>query len=97
MTAWPPPDLGRLATSAEQLAERLTEPELRAQAFGLAAVIRQLGREQQREDERSEEANALAAAIEADDEDGAVAALPRLAAVDRAAVLPVDWSRVTSG
>jgi hypothetical protein len=97
VTAWPPPDLERLALSAEQLAERLTEPELRAQAFGLAAVIRQIGRETARDDERSEAATALSAAIAAEDEAGAVAALRRLAEIDLSAVLPVDWSRVTGG
>lgn len=97
MNAWPSPDLERLAASAEQLGARLTEPELRAQAFGLAAVIRQIGRERLRADERGEETCALISAIEVGDEDGAVAALRRLGAIDRSTVLAVDWSKVTGG
>jgi hypothetical protein len=96
-TAWPSPDLEQLAVAAEGIAERLEEPELRAQVFGLAAVIRNLGREQLGGHERAATQAALAAAVAGDDEAAAVAELRRLAALDRAALLPVDWNKVTGG
>ena len=96
-TAWPSPDLEQLAVAAEEVAERLEEPELRAQVFALAAVIRNLGREHLAETERAGAQEALAEALAREDEAAAVGELRRLGAIDRAALLPVDWSRVTGG
>lgn len=95
--AWPTPDLERLATSAEELAGRLAEPELRAQAYGLAALIRNLGREQASGGEREVAEADLERATQSGSDEAVVATALRLARLNRAAVLPVDWSRVTGG
>ena len=96
-TAWPSPDLERLASSAELLAERLSEPELRAQAFGLAALIRNLGREQRGGNEREVAEADVERAVQADSDEAVVSTALHLARLDRGAVLPVDWSKVTGG
>lgn len=96
-TAWPAPDLEQLAAAAEGIAERLVEPELRAQVFGLAAVIRNLGREQLGSEGRAAAQAELAGAVERGDEHAVVDHLRALAALDRAALLPVDWNKVTGG
>ncbi len=98
-TAWPSPDLERLAASAEELAERLAEPELRAQAFGLAAVIRrprpraEAGRSARWPRTTCERVRAVGLGDEAVRLDGA----PPSRGSTVEAVLPVDWSKVTGG
>lgn len=96
-TAWPSPDLERLAASAEELAERLAEPELRAQAFGLAALIRNLGRERETGAERELAEADLERALQSGSHEAVVSTALHLARLDRDAVLPVDWSKVTGG
>ncbi|CAH1662513.1 MULTISPECIES: hypothetical protein [unclassified Chelatococcus] len=96
-TAWPTMDLERVALTTEGLAERLTEPELRAQVFSLAAVIRHIGREQIAAKERLQRRTALAEALAAGEEAGIISAARSLATLDREAVLPVDWGKVTGG
>ena len=96
-TAWPSPDLERLAVSAEELAGRLAEPELRAQAFGLAALIRNLGRERERGSEREVAEDDLERAVQSGSDEAVVSTALHLARLDREAVLPVDWLKVTGG
>jgi hypothetical protein len=91
MTAWPPVEPERLADAVELLADRVEERDVRAQLNALAAVLRNVGRESEGEAERQELQRALAE--RPDDLD----VLRRLAALNRAAVRPVDWSAVTGG
>ena len=95
--AWPPVDLERLAGATEGIATRLEEPELRAQIFGLAAVIRHLAREAHEQTARTILQASLNAALASEDETAVLAAISELAALDRSAVLAINWADVTGG
>ena len=69
----------------------------RSQAFGLAALIRNLGREQRGGNEREVAEADVERAVQADSDEAVVSTALHLARLDRGAVLPVDWSKVTGG
>ena len=96
-TAWPPVDFERLATAIEDAAARLSEPDLRAQFFGVAALIRNMERERRCSAERAEHQARLEAAMADDDEGRLIEALRAFTQFDRDMALPVDWSKVTGG
>jgi hypothetical protein len=96
-TAWPSPSVARLAASLATLAERVSEPDVRAQLHALGALIENFGAETAGRDERFALEEQLAGALAANDEPGALRALRRLAALNRAAVHEVDWSAASGG
>lgn len=94
--AWPPVSPARLAESVAALAARVGEPEIRTQLHALGAVLANLGAERDGAGERA----LLVAEIEGRLQRGESVQPPllrRLAALDRAAVQPVDWSAASSG
>lgn len=94
-TPWPAVDPGRLADAVAELAERVAEPEVRAQLHALAGIVRNLVVPV--DDDRPALARELADALESGDEAEALAAARALARADRAAVVPVDWRAASSG
>jgi hypothetical protein len=94
---WPAYDRERLADAVAALADRVEKHDVRAQLHALSAVIRNLGREEIGAAERARCARDLTAALAADDEEAVTTALRRLAAVNREAVRPVDWSAASGG
>jgi hypothetical protein len=95
-TAWPPVSLPRLAESVTRLADRVAEADVRVQLRALSAVLVNLSAERTGDAERQRLAAEYARLADAADA-SAVAVLRRLAALDRAAVTPVDWSAASDG
>jgi hypothetical protein len=87
----------RLLAAISSLAATSTEPEVRAQLHALAGIVDNLGAEQPDPRRRAECEGAVRAAIEAEDEPAVVAAMRRLAELDRNAVRPLDWTAASAG
>jgi hypothetical protein len=87
----------RLAAALAELTRRVREPDVRAQLSALGAVLDNLEVPVVSAEERRPLENAIAAACEMDDEPMLIAAMRRLAALDRSVLAPVDWSAVTRG
>lgn len=96
-TASPPVATDRLAGALSELAARIEAPDVRAQLYGLAALLGNLSSEVASDDAHRPLERSIAAAIDAGDEAGAISAMRRLAALDRSVLAPVDWSAVTRG
>ena len=92
MTAWPPVDPERLAAAVDALAGRESGPDSNAQLYALAALVRNLGRETGGADVRLELERLVDEALGAGDENAALRAARELTALDRATVVPVDWT-----
>jgi hypothetical protein len=92
VSAWPPLAGERLGDAVAALAERVSEADVRAQLHALASILRNLGREAEGGEERRALSTALVAAVAAGEEEQAIEVARRLAALDRAAVRPVDWT-----
>ena len=92
---WPAVEPGRLADAVAALADRVAEPEVRAQLHALAGLVRNLV--VPTDDARPELARELADALAAGDEARTLAAARALARADRAAVQPVDWRAASGG
>ena len=92
---WPAVEPGRLADAVAALADRVAEPEVRAQLHALAGLVRNLV--VPTDDARPELARELADALAAGDEARMLAAARALARADRAAVHPVDWRAASGG
>lgn len=97
MSAWPSLDNARLADAVAALAEGVAAWDQRAQLHALAALVRNIGSEHAQGDTRAELERAIDGALAAGDEKRAVRAARELAALDRAAVAPVDWSAASGG
>ncbi len=96
LDAWPPVSLRRLSESVAALALRVSEPDVRTQLHALSAVLSNVGAERDGAQERARLIDGLEQRLER--EGGLdLQALRRLAALDRAAVHPVDWSAASSG
>ncbi|HUA72290.1 MAG TPA: hypothetical protein VMA96_14445 [Solirubrobacteraceae bacterium] len=87
----------RLADALSDLAAGIEAPDVRAQLNALAALLGNLGRPVASDDVRRPLEESIAAAIGAGDEAGAISAMRQLAALDRSALAPVDWSAATRG
>ena len=95
--AFQPVEARRLAAALEELTGRVREQEVRAQLSALSALLGNLGaRAVPVEERRPLEADVFAA-IDSRDEGALIAAMRRLAALDRSVLAPVDWSAVTRG
>ena len=99
-TAWagsasPPVTRERLTAALAEVTGRVREPDIRAQLGALAALLTNLGREST--GDRGPLEMAIAAAMADGDEAALIDAMRRLAALDRAALAPVDWAAVTRG
>jgi hypothetical protein len=92
---WPAVDPERLADAVAALADRVAEPEVRAQLHALAGLVRNLV--VPADDARPERARELADALAAGDEARTLAAARVLARADRAFVQPVDWRAASGG
>lgn len=87
----------RLAEAVGALATRVREPELRAQLHALDGIVRNLAIPAPDPAQGAELEAALRAAMDDDDEAAAIAAMRRLAALERAPLQPVDWSSASGG
>jgi hypothetical protein len=92
-----PIDPLRLADAVTALAGRSAEPEVRAQLHALAGLVRNLDVPAVSADERAALEAEIERAIARDDEPAAVAAMRRLAALERGPIRPVDWSAASGG
>ena len=92
---WPAVEPGRLADAVAALADRVAEPEVRAQLHALAGHVRNLV--VPADDARPPLARELADALAAGDEARALVAARALARADREAVQPVDWRAASGG
>lgn len=97
MKAWPPVDGERLAAAVTALAGRDAGPDLNAQLSALAALVQNLGREAGGAEARVELERRVDDALGAADEAAALRAVRELTAVDRAQVVPVDWTAASGG
>lgn len=95
--AWPPADAQRLADVVQALAGDVGEPDVRAQIHAVAALLANLGAEDADQQQREALEQDLAAALAAEDEADVLAAVRRLARLNRRLVTPVDWTAVTGG
>jgi hypothetical protein len=93
----PPLAPDRLGDAVTLLAERVSEPDVRAQLHALAGIVRNLGADPDGERESAELEAGLLAALEAGDEARVVAAARALTAAERARVTPLDWSAASGG
>jgi hypothetical protein len=93
--SWPPLDPGRLGDAVDALAERVAEPDVRAQLHALAGLVRNLV--EPTDAARAGLARALAQALESGDEAAFLAATRALARADRERVTPVDWRAASGG
>ncbi len=87
----------RLAESVAELAARVDEASVRAQLHALVSLLENIDSGDPDPSERAPLEDRIGAALESDDEAGAIAAMRELAALDRAAVRAVDWSAASSG
>jgi hypothetical protein len=87
----------RLAEAVTALAGRVAEPEARAQLYALGGILRNIALEPPDRDARSALERAVVGAMRDGDEAAAIAAMRRLAALDRAPLQPVDWSAASGG
>ena len=92
---WPAVEPGRLADAVAALADRVAEPEVRAQLHALAGLVRNL--EVPTDAARPPLARELADAVAAGDEARTLLAARALARADRAFVQPVDWRAASGG
>lgn len=91
VTAWPPVSIERLSESVVALADRVAEADVRAQLHALGAILANLGAERTGQPERERLIGEYARdAVRGGPQ--ALEVLRRLAALDRSAVMPVDWS-----
>jgi len=95
--ASPPVSHDRLAGAVAELSRRVGQPELRAQLNALGALLSNLESHVASQEARVPLEAAISRAVQVDDEQGVIAAMRRLAAVDRAVLAAVDWSAVTGG
>ena len=93
--SWPPLDPGRLGDAVAALAERVEEPDIRAQLHALAGLVRNLV--EPADEARAQLARALADALESGDERALLSATRALARADRERVRPVDWHAASGG
>jgi hypothetical protein len=93
----PPVDPVRLADAVAALAGRSGEPEVRAQLHALSGLVRNLDAPAVPAGERAPLEAEIERAIARDDEPGAIAAMRRLAALERAPIRPIDWSAASGG
>jgi hypothetical protein len=93
----PPVDPIRLADAVTALAGRSVEPEVRVQLHALSGLVRNLGVPAVSADERAALEAEIERAIARDDEPAAIAAMRRLATLERAPIRPVDWSAASGG
>jgi hypothetical protein len=87
----------RLAEAVRALAERATDPALRAQLHALAGTMENLDAQPSVPAEQQALEQAVDAALDASDEPGLVAAMRALGACERATIRPVDWSAASRG
>jgi hypothetical protein len=87
----------RLADAAGALAGRATEADVRAQLHALGGILRNLDAPDVDEARRDALARRLSEAMRDDDEPGAIEAMRRLAALERAPLRGVDWSAASGG
>jgi hypothetical protein len=95
--ASPPVTHERLAAALTELTRRVREADIRAQLGGLAALLGNLDSRIRDQEARGPLETAIATAIAAGDEAAVIAAMRRLAALDRAVLVAVDWEAVTRG
>lgn len=88
---------GLLAMSVRALAVGSAEPEVRAQLHALSGILENSARTPPVASTRAAAVDEIRAALSAEDEAAAVAAARRLAALDRAGLLHVDWSAASHG
>src|SRR4051794_32887945 len=93
----PPVDPVRLADAVAALAGRSGEPEVRAQLHALSGLVRNLDVPAVPTGEGTALEAAIERAIACEDEPAAIAAMRRLAALERAPIRPVDWSAASGG
>ena len=79
------------------LAERVGEPDVRAQLHALASLLHSLDSPDSGHGQRAGLERAIAVALEDGDEAEAIRAMRELAVIDRSAVRTVDWSAASSG
>lgn len=79
------------------LADRVGEPDVRAQLHALASLLDSLASPDPGHGQRAGHERAIALALEAGDDAAAIRAMRELAAIDRSAVRTVDWSAASSG
>jgi hypothetical protein len=89
-------ETARLADAVLALAAQADQPELRGQLHALRGAILNLGREADAA-QREPLERALATALEREDEPAVIAAMRSLAAFERAAVVPLDWTAASHG
>lgn len=87
----------RLARAVDALAERAASPDLRAQLRALSAVLGHLDETAGATDARLALEHEITSAMQTGDEPRAVAAMRRLAALERGRLKPVDWSAMSRG
>jgi hypothetical protein len=90
-------DPQRLADAVTALAARTADPEVRGQLHALDGLLRGLARPQVAPAERAPLETALDAAMDRGDEREAIAAMRRLAVLERAGLPSVDWSAASRG
>ena len=87
----------RLADAVSALARRVDDPLVRAQLHALGGIARNLDAPPPDPAARRELEGAIDAALDAGDEPAALAAMRRLAALEREPIRPVDWSAASGG
>ena len=93
----PSVDGERLASAVERLAERVDGGDVRAGLHALAGILRNLTIGPRPDAGRERLEHDLAAAVGAGRGAEAIDAAARLAAADRAALSPVDWTAASGG
>lgn len=89
--------LERLAAVVSALAARTTQADVRTQLHALSGILLNLLPDAIDEDERERVQSALSSAMQRGDEAAGIQAMRRLAALERGAVRPVDWSVASRG
>jgi len=87
----------RLAASVALLIERVGEPEVRAQLHALVPLLEHLDAPAPDPAARGELEDAINRAIADEDEPAVIAAMVKLAALDRSAAGTVAWSAASGG
>jgi hypothetical protein len=87
----------RLAASVALLIERVSEPEVRAQLHALVPLLESLDGPSPDPAARNDLEQAITRAMADEDEDALIAAMVKLAALDRSAAGTVAWSAASGG
>lgn len=87
----------RLAVALTSLASRVAEPDVRAQLHALSGIVRNLDGRPADPAVRGALEQQIGAAMHRGDEPSAIAAMRRLAALEREPLQPVDWSAASGG